>query len=496
MKAPPRDTLKMRSVPLLLAAFTASARAYSPNILPSHPATAAVAADPAAAPVPRYRGRRRSSQPCAVAEVMAPQPEAPEPVPPALADQAEVGVLLLNLGGPDTLDNVEPFLYNLFADPEIITLPSFLGWANPIIAWLIAKSRAPQSREGYETVVERVGCTSPQLPTTEKQGELLTAALKERGVNAKYYIAMRYWKPFTEEALEAIKADGIEKLVVLPLYPQFSISTSGSSLRLLEREFYADQSLRQVRNVVIPAWYNREGYVNSLARTIMQKCDLSEDPSEPHVFFSAHGLPKKYIESLADPYKTQTEATVAFVMNRMRQLGYTNPHSLAYQSRVGPVEWLQPYTEDSIKELADSGVQNLVVVPISFVSDHIETIEEIDVEYYELAMESGIKRWERTPTLGTDAEFIEDLAEAVVEVLPVLEEAPKSDINEGRPVSLRVVNDLVQLRGKEEEIEYGPVRYEVSEPPPHLFGRTLCASLHLCTQTHILLTPDPALAYV
>ena len=449
MKAPPRDTLKMRSVPLLLAAFTASARAYSPNILPSHPATAAVAADPAAAPVPRYRGRRRSSQPCAVAEVMAPQPEAPEPVPPALADQAEVGVLLLNLGGPDTLDNVEPFLYNLFADPEIITLPSFLGWANPIIAWLIAKSRAPQSREGYETVVERVGCASPQLPTTEKQGELLTAALKERGVNAKYYIAMRYWKPFTEEALEAIKADGIEKLVVLPLYPQFSISTSGSSLRLLEREFYADQSLRQVRNVVIPAWYNREGYVNSLARTIMQKCDLSEDPSEPHVFFSAHGLPKKYIESLADPYKTQTEATVAFrdepnASARLRTRIHWRIRAASAPSSGSS------RTEDSIKELAESGVQNLVVVPISFVSDHIETIEEIDVEYYELAMESGIKRWERTPTLGTDAEFIEDLAEAVVEVLPVLEEAPKSDINEGRPVSLRVVNDLVQLRGKEE----------------------------------------------
>jgi len=272
---------------------------------------------------------------------------------------------------------------------------------------------------------------------------------------------MRYWYPYTKDALEAIKADGIQRLVVLPLYPQFSISTSGSSLRELEREFYADQTLRQVRNVVIPAWYNREGYVNSMARLIAAKCDLSEDKSEPHVFFSAHGLPAKYITSLADPYQYQMESQVSFIMTKLRRMGYENKHSLAYQSKVGPVEWLKPYTDDTIRELGSSGVKSLVVVPISFVSEHIETLEEIDCEYRELAEESGITEWQRVPALGVDGEFIDDLAQAVVEVLPRIEEGPKSDINEGRPVSLRVVNDLVQLRSKEEEIEYGPVRYEV-----------------------------------
>jgi len=368
---------------------------------------------------------------------------------------------------------VKEFLYNLFSDPEIITLPSFLQWLNKPIALAIASSRAPQSTEGYETTfglwekfdeapsdgVPRTG--APQLATTEAQGAAIEAALATRGINAKHYVAMRYWYPYTKDALEAIKADGIQRLVVLPLYPQFSISTSGSSLRELEREFYADQTLRQVRNVVIPAWYNREGYVNSMARLIAAKCDLSEDKSEPHVFFSAHGLPAKYITSLADPYQYQMESQVSFIMTKLRRMGYENKHSLAYQSKVGPVEWLKPYTDDTIRELGSSGVKSLVVVPISFVSEHIETLEEIDCEYRELAEESGITEWQRVPALGVDGEFIDDLAQAVVEVLPRIEEGPKSDINEGRPVSLRVVNDLVQLRSKEEEIEYGPVRYEV-----------------------------------
>jgi len=280
-------------------------------------------------------------------------------------------------------------------------------------------------------------------------------------VTAKTYVAMRYWYPFTEDALAAVKADGIERIVVLPLYPQYSISTSGSSLRLLEREFYADQALRSVRNVVIPAWYNREGYVAALARLIAEKCDMSDNPSAPHVFFSAHGLPKKYIETLGDPYKLQTEATVAFVMQRLRQLGYKNNHTLAYQSKVGPVEWLKPYTDDTIRELAANGVDSLVVVPVSFVSEHIETLEEIDEEYYEVAKEAGITSWERVPALGLEPDFIDDLADAVLEVLPGMEKPAKSDIDEGRPVSLRVVNDLVQLRGKEDRIDVESVRYDV-----------------------------------
>jgi len=417
------------------------------------PASRGAPSRPAAAAADCSR-KRRSRSPQAVLEKVTPQTP---PLATPAAGEGDLGILLLNLGGPDNLDDVEPFLYNLFADPEILTVPSWLRWLNKPLAWVIATSRAPVSREGYASI----GGGSPQLSTTREQGRLLCEALARRGVDAKTYVAMRYWTPFTEDALAAVKADGIERLVVLPLYPQYSISTSGSSLRVLEREFYADQALRQVRNVVIPAWYNREGYVSALARLIIEKCERFPDAQTPHIFFSAHGLPKAYIESLGDPYKDQTEATVTFVMNRMRQLGYQNDHTLAFQSKVGPVEWLKPYTDDKIRELGASGVEELVVVPISFVSEHIETLEEIDEEYYEVAVEAGIKGWERVPALGLAPDFIDDLAEAVVEVLPKMEEPPKSDINEGRPVSLRVVNDLVQLRGKNEEIEYGPVRYEV-----------------------------------
>lgn len=210
-------------------------------------------------------------------------------IPGSQTKTTSVGILLLNLGGPDTLDNVEPFLYNLFSDPEIITLPSSLAWMNGPLAYIISRSRGPTSREGYASI----GGSSPQLATTLAQGKALEESLASKGIEAKTYVAMRYWHPFTEEALEDMKADGVQRLIVLPLYPQFSISTSGSSLRLLERLYYSDQQLRQMRAVVIPSWFSRPGYVASLARLIKQKCDTFDDANAPHIFFSAHGLPKK-----------------------------------------------------------------------------------------------------------------------------------------------------------------------------------------------------------
>jgi len=377
----------------------------------------------------------------------------------AAYEKTKIGVLLLNLGGPDDLDAVEPFLYNLFSDPEIITLPSSLGWLNGPIATIISKTRAPTSKEGYAAI----GGGSPQLATTIKQGEAMEAAmLNLHGVKAKSYVAMRYWYPFTSDALEAIKRDGIERLVVVPLYPQFSISTSGSSLRVLEQEFYADQELRQVRNTVLPAWYNREGYINAMARLVAARIDAMQerDGVQGHVFFSAHGLPAKYIDELGDPYKQQIEANAKFVMQRLAATGYGNNWTLAYQSRVGPVEWLRPYTDDTIRQLCEEGVDALVVVPISFVSEHIETLEEIDMEYRELAEECGVRYWERVPCLQLEQDFIDDLAGAVVESLPKMDERPLQEINEGRPVSLRVVNDLIELKTKESAIEYGPVKYQ------------------------------------
>ena len=222
--------------------------------------------------------------------------------------------------------------------------------------------------------------------------------------------------------------------------------------------------------------YNRQGYINSLSRLIEEKLQKFDDPSSAHVFFSAHGLPVKYVETLGDPYQTQTEATVDFCMARLRALGYTNSHTLAYQSRLGPVQWLQPYTDEKIRELGAAGTTKMVVVPVSFVSEHIETLEEIDMVYAELAAECGVTQWERVPTIGLDGEFIDDLASAVIEALPKMDEQPLQEINEGRPVSLRVVNDLVQLKSKDTLAlfdEFGPIRYNA----PQRVGFTTRAEL-------------------
>lgn len=322
------------------------------------------------------------------------------------------GVLLLNLGGPEQLEDVRPFLFNLFADPEIIRIP--FPWLQKPLAWLISTSRAEQSQENYK----QIGGGSPLRRITEEQANALKAALQRMGKEAAIYIGMRYWYPFTEEAIAQIKHDGIEDLVILPLYPQFSISTSGSSFRLLEKIWLEDPSLNRINYTVIPTWYSRPGYVRAMADLIAQELDKLPNPDTAHVFFSAHGVPVSYVEEAGDPYQREIEHCVDLIM---KQLNRANAHTLAYQSRVGPVEWLQPYTEDAIAELGENKVEDLVVVPISFVSEHIETLQEIDMEYRELAEEAGIEGFHRVPALNTHPGFIDDMAEMVSEAL----EAPR-----------------------------------------------------------------------
>jgi len=329
--------------------------------------------------------------------------------------EERIGVLLLNLGGPETLEDVQPFLYNLFADPDIIRLPASAQFLQPVIAQLVSTLRTPKSREGYEAI----GGGSPLRKITDEQATALADALHRKGLAANTYVAMRYWKPFTEEAILAMKADGINRLVVLPLYPQFSVSTSGSSLRLLERLLKNDVSLQGVRHVVIPSWYQRPGYVLSMADLISSELKSFSDPSSVEIFFSAHGVPQSYVDE-GDPYKEEMEHCVRLIMDELRSRDVGNSHTLAYQSRVGPVEWLRPYTDDSIRYLAQSGVRSMLAVPISFVSEHIETLEEIDMEYRELAEEVGIKDWGRVPALNTYPAFIDDLADAVIEALPYM----------------------------------------------------------------------------
>jgi protoporphyrin/coproporphyrin ferrochelatase len=325
-----------------------------------------------------------------------------------------VGVLLLNLGGPDKLEDVGPFLYNLFSDPEIIRLP--FKWLQKPLAWFIATRRTGTSQENYK----QIGGGSPLRRITEAQGAALKVQLQSLGQEAKIYVGMRYWHPFTEEAIAALTQDNLEQLVILPLYPQFSISTSGSSFRLLEQLWKEDPKLQRIEYKVIPSWYKQAGYLQAMANLIAQELDQLPNPDEAHIFFSAHGVPTSYVEEAGDPYQQEIEECTALIMQTLNR---SNPHTLAYQSRVGPIEWLQPYTEDALAELGQQGVKNLVVVPISFVSEHIETLQEIDIEYREIAEEAGIHNFRRVPAVNTDPVFIRALADLVIDALqsPTLE---------------------------------------------------------------------------
>ena len=319
-----------------------------------------------------------------------------------------IGVLLLNLGGPDKIEDVRPFLYNLFSDPEIIRLP--VKALQKPLAWLISTLRAKTSQENYL----EIGGGSPLREITEAQAEALEIKLKEMGQDAKIYIGMRYWHPYTEEAIAQIKNDGIKEVVILPLYPQFSISTSGSSFRVLEEMWSSDEALQEVKYTLIPSWYDHPGYLQSMADLIRQELDKFPNPDQAHVFFSAHGVPVSYVEEAGDPYQKEIEECTRLIM---QTLGRTNQYTLAYQSKVGPVEWLQPYTDDALEELGEKGIQDLAVVPISFVSEHIETLQEIDIEYREVAEEAGIKNFHRVPALNVHSGFIDSLADLVVDSL-------------------------------------------------------------------------------
>lgn len=297
--------------------------------------------------------------------------------------------MLLNLGGPERMADVEGFLYNLFADPDIIRLPPLLSILQKPIAYIIAKRRAPKSSAAYESI----GGGSPIVRYTEAQARLLENALAEKGYDAKCYFAMRYWHPYTDEALTAIERDGINSLVIVPLYPQYSISTSGSSLRVLQEIFHKDRRWSErMAHTVVPAWYYRKGYVNTMARLVVAQAEeysAEEMQQGLHVLFSAHGVPQSYIAA-GDPYQRQIEECVRLISREVATLledeSFPSRLSaaqrtllakgdraiafhLSFQSRVGPVQWLKPYTEETLVELGAKGVKNLIVVPVSFVSE-------------------------------------------------------------------------------------------------------------------------------
>jgi ferrochelatase len=342
---------------------------------------------------------------------------------------AKVGVLLLNLGGPERIQDVAPFLYNLFSDPEIIRLP--IPALQRPLAWLVSTLRSSKSQDAYRAI----GGGSPLRRITEHQARELQSLLRQRAIDATTYVAMRYWHPFTESAVADIKADAMEEVVVLPLYPQFSISTSGSSFRELQRLRQGDPQFSQLPIRCIRSWYNHPGYIQAMVGLISQKIREADDPTRAHVFFSAHGVPKSYVEEAGDPYQREMEACSRLIMEELqRTLGHPNPCTLAYQSRVGPVEWLKPYTDDALRQLGEAGVKDLVVVPISFVSEHIETLEEIDLEYAEIAHEAGIANFLRVPAPNTDPMFISSLADLVAAAL----EGPEVNLDQAAQLPKKV----------------------------------------------------------
>ncbi|MTJ15422.1 ferrochelatase [Dolichospermum sp. UHCC 0299] len=319
-----------------------------------------------------------------------------------------IGVLLLNLGGPDKPEDVGPFLYNLFSDPEIIRLP--FRWMQKPLAWFIATRREKTSQINYQ----QIGGGSPLQRITEEQGAAIKAQLGELGQEVKIYVGMRYWHPYTEEAIAQITQDNLDKLVILPLYPQFSISTSGSSFRLLEQLWKENPKLQSLEYTVIDSWYKEPGYLQAMAELIVGELEKFPHPKDVHIFFSAHGVPKSYVEEAGDPYQQEIEECTDLIMQTLNR---PNPHTLAYQSRVGPVEWLKPYTEDALNELGVKGVKDLIVVPISFVSEHIETLQEIDIEYREIAEEAGIHNFGRVPAPNTNPVFIKALSDLIIDAL-------------------------------------------------------------------------------
>ena len=320
------------------------------------------------------------------------------------SDQAPTAILLFNLGGPDDLASVEPFLVNLFSDREIIELPAGAA-LQPVFARVIAKLRGPSVRRNYA----RIGGGSPQLRLTREQAKALEQRLNGDCGNAfRVFLAMRYSRPTCEDALAAIAAAGITRIVTLTLFPHYSKATTGSS----RREF--DRTLARV------AWGNRfeithidrfpadPRYIEAMAETVARAWMRipAERRSDAVLLFSAHGLPQKFIDE-GDPYVDEIQATRASILDRLK---FNGREVLAYQSRTGPVKWIGPGTEQMLERLGHDGVKDVLVVPLSFVSDHIETLYEVDLLFAETAQKAGITGYWRTDALNSSPLFIEALA--------------------------------------------------------------------------------------
>ena len=314
----------------------------------------------------------------------------------------KLAVVLFNLGGPDGPEAVEPFLRNLFSDPAIISLPGVLRWP---LARLIAAQRAPIAREIYA----KIGGRSPILEETEAQARALEKALGRDGLEVRAFIAMRCWKPFSDEAARAVKAWEPDKTVLLPLYPQFSTTTSASSLKDWDRA--AGRAGIDRSSARVCCYPSEPGFIAAEAALIRDALTKRRSGISYRLLLSAHGLPKRVI-ARGDPYQWQVDASARAIVAALGEDGLD--WAVCYQSRVGPLEWIGPAADSEIRR-GGSESKGLIVAPIAFVSEHSETLVELDIEYAKLARESGVVDFIRVPTVGTRSEFIEGLARLVLQ---------------------------------------------------------------------------------
>lgn len=323
---------------------------------------------------------------------------------------ARLAVVLFNLGGPDSLQAVEPFLFNLFNDKAIVGLP---GPVRRLVARLVARRRAPVAREIYA----KIGGASPLLEFTRRQANALQERLRQREYPARVFVCMRYWHPRSDAVAREVQAFRPDRIVLLPLYPQYSTTTTASSL--------ADWSKAGRRaGLAAPAhvvccYPASTGFVDAVAGQVRSMLHTTRPRGSFRLLFSAHGLPKRVIAK-GDPYQWQVERTVAAVVDALGDIA--RDHVVCYQSRVGPLEWIGPSTEAELARAARDGVA-VVVVPIAFVSEHSETLVELDIDYRSKAAELGVPKYLRVPTVAADDIFIGALVDLVEDALSRSNEA-------------------------------------------------------------------------
>lgn len=316
----------------------------------------------------------------------------------------KVAIILFNLGGPDKPEAVRPFLRNLFSDPAIIGAPGPIRW---LLAHFISYRRAPVAREIYR----HLGGKSPLLDLTEQQARALEETFQGSDVEAKAFIAMRYWHPMSDETVRAVKTFAPDRIVLLPLYPQFSTTTTGSSLNDWQRA--ACQAGLNVPTAALCCYPDAPGFISAMAEATAEALKEASAKGRTRVLFSAHGLPKKIVDR-GDPYPGHVERTAKAIADKLG--GSDLDWVVCYQSRVGPLEWIGPATEDEITRAGLDGV-SIVMVPIAFVSEHSETLVELDIEYKELAEEKGVPGYHRVGTVCDNPTFIGSLKILVEQAL-------------------------------------------------------------------------------